>query len=44
VSFFEAKSDYAINNERGSLRAQWNTELEAEEGKGYIPDGYDKKV
>lgn len=33
-----------VDNEDGSLTWDWKTDLEDEEGKGYIPKGYSKKV
>lgn len=42
--FESSKETFHIDNEDGSLVYGWNTELEAEESKGYIPKGYDKKV
>lgn len=29
-----------ISDEAGKLKADWKTDLEAEEGEGYLPDGY----
>lgn len=37
-------NEFKINNQYGKLLANWKSDLEDEEHKGYIPKGYSKTV